>query len=68
MFTVYLNDPCLDEIFTLECESVKSVAENLEYYSRRYDLELDEYRTTDHHHLYFNAYIKWETVPEDLPF
>ena len=69
MYTVYLNNIYEGKTITLNCANVKSVAENLEYYSRTYDLELDEYRTTESRHLYFYMTEKEEyrNIP-DLPF
>lgn len=69
MYTVYLHDVYAGETYTLNCADVKSVAENLEYYNRTADLELDEYRTTDSRHLYFDMTekVEYRNIP-DLPF
>ena len=68
MFTVNLYEPFSADYIVLCCKSVKEVAENLEYNGRTYDLELDEYRTTDSRHLYFNMNAKVDYKVDDLPF
>ncbi len=69
MYKIYLNFVYAQKKAVLNCETIKAVAENLEYYSRTYDLEPDEYRTTDSHNLYFDAWEKvdYGSIPE-LPF